>query len=80
MTNPKYDAAIKLAEIRGYKELRVEQLDQLLELTEMPELTVTESLDAVLNAPQERMNRTLKLLRKQASVGLFNLAKLLETK
>ena len=80
MTNPKYDAAIKLAEIRGYKELRIEQLDQLLELTAIPELTVTEALDAVLNAPQERFNRGVKLLRKQASVGLFNLAKLLETK
>lgn len=80
MEYTRYTAALKLADIRGNTDLRPDQLDQLKELTAMPELTVTEALDAVLNAPQERINRTLKLIRKQASIGLFNIAKLLENK
>ena len=78
MKNSKYNAALKLAELRSYQELRVDQLALLEELTEIPELTVSEALNAVMNAPQERLNRTLKILRKKASSSLFALAKYLE--
>jgi hypothetical protein len=77
-TNTKLTAAIKLAKIRGYKELRTDQLDLLEELTSIDDISATEALNEVLSAPRDRFDRTIKLLRKQAAINLYNIAKYLE--
>jgi hypothetical protein len=79
-TSPKLKAAITLAKVRGYKELREDQMALLRELLSLDQISVTEALNEVLDAPQERFNRTVKNTRKHASNALFRLASILNNK
>jgi hypothetical protein len=79
-TSPKLKAAITLAKIRGYKELREEQVTLLRELLSLDELTVTEAVNEVLDAPKERIERTINASRSIAAKGLTRLAAIINAK
>ena len=76
-TSPKLKAAMTLVKIRGYKELREEQVTILRELLSLDELTVTEAVNEVLDAPKERIERTIHASRNIAAKGLTRHATIL---
>lgn len=78
--SPKLKAALTLIKVRGYKELKEEQITLLRELLSLDELTVTEAVNEVLDAPKERMERAINASRSIAAKGLTRLASIINTK
>lgn len=72
----KYNAVKALARVRGIKEFSTEELAHLKDLCEIEEITSIEILNAILDSPKHRAQRTIKSVRSGAS-GIF--AKLSET-
>jgi len=77
--NNKYSAVKALAKIRGIKQFSDEHKEKILTLCGY-ELTPTEILNEVLEAPKERLQRGIKAARAQGSKVLSTLSAILKPK
>jgi hypothetical protein len=75
--NKKYEAVKAIAKIRGIKEFTDEQKQKIINLCEY-ELTPTEIINEVLDAPKERLERGIKAARAQGSKVLSTLSAILK--
>jgi len=75
--NNKYLAVKALAKVRGIKQFSDENKQKILTLCGF-ELTPTEILNEVLEAPKERLQRGVKAARTQGSKVLTTLASILK--
>jgi len=76
--NPRLKAVLTIARVRGYKEVSERQMTLIHELLPIQELSPSNIVDEVLDAPAERTARTIKAVRSHASNGLSKLSKILE--
>lgn len=75
--NSRLRAVLTLAKVRGYKEVSERQMELIHELLPLQELTPTNIVDEVLDAPAERLTRSITAGRKHASNALAKLSKVL---
>jgi hypothetical protein len=78
--NSRLRAVLTLAKIRGYKEVSERQMAVIHELLPIQELTPTNIVNEVLDAPAERVSRTVTAGRKHLSNALSCLSKALNPK
>lgn len=77
-TSPRLQAVRTIAKVRGYKEISERQLALVHELLPITELTPTDIVNEVLDAPAERTARTLKAVRNHGSNILTKLGQILK--
>lgn len=77
--NNKYLAVKALAKVRGIKQFSDEHKEKILTLCSF-ELTPTEILNEVLEAPKERLQRGVKAFRMQGSKLLSTLSAIVKPK
>jgi hypothetical protein len=76
--NPRLQAVLTIARVRGYKEVSERQMALIHELLPIQELSPSDIVNEVLDAPKERLSRTAKAARTTLAGGLSKLAKALE--
>ena len=74
----KYTAVRALSKVRGIKEFREEQKETIQALCCIEELSPKDILDEVMDAPQERMDRTVTAIRTQGSRFFSTIAAVLK--
>ena len=72
--SPRLNSALAIAKVRGFETLTTKQMEQLNTLLMIQEITVTEALNEVLDAPKRRISRSAKSARAELANGLTYLA------